>query len=976
MTTPKSLRSAPSRTFENYILTSIEDVDAGLTKIPQEKFAQIPGSAGLGGADDGYSDEIEIGFPFSFDGRIHKKFRISPNGWMILLDPANPIFAITDVMVNTYENSRINSTFLKNHVLLAPWFDDIKSVYAKPEDITGPYTPSAARIESYNRGLSPEPLSYVNPRKFGVRYANDNTSEEGRRLIVRWNSMSDFAVPFSSIIRYEIVLYENGKIEYRYAPRVELTFGPTNNEDATIGIFMPGGTWRFRDFSYEIGYQTGGQRFRYKLGGAVSGSYTETKDSYTVPYAVGLNPQAWWPAQGKLGVTLSFQPPLNRRKVLPRLSLREKDSRLKLPTVARTGDSRSGADSIFFDDRKSLMYRKSGVVINYPTTLPRFYASNINAVALNQNLFTGDFEVTGGISKSAVQEYLEDNTVTYIAPFTENKLFENDPGADTDAFFLTGSSTTEVGEGFKQPLKSKTQIKLSFRVDHKTLMLPTTSSIYYFNSKIGRWQYPTASFVNGSDIGYPDTEAGYGRLIETDRGFNAFGFNLTSGSVNRGVTSSATDPHIGKLWSKENEIDSLISTYNKSIQNNQDYNASSDESFTIPIQQPFLLEKAVIELPIEAGPGWFNDKTRCFIPLTTNSPPIPNSITPGGYFGGLPTCFDVGGPGVTVALFNQISIGSSERRRDLILSSTITHHLDNTAEIVFSNTPNVPAGSSLSWISHGGSEGGKIWQVTPQGFNAFSTPGCIVTGKLNNSKYFYTGSVTLKCRSEISNGLLIKDFFNIPQAFTGSGPPNTQAALDAITTLFSSSVWRIGDDSPLFSSTPGNRNRTINSINNFGRGGSGFQPSGRSILGKEYVTTQGKDIVFYDNPFYLYKNVTTAADIQSRISLGNPGQGNSIVYAYSLTSRQRSIVSPYLLFPGDRLVLSVSKTRPVFFSNLSSQPHTSGSVQHDIKLTTGSINITLYGSLVSNGQEFHDTLNQSLASDAVHEVVVGGTKTW
>ena len=79
--------------------------------------------------------------------------------------------------------------------------------------------------------------------------------------------------------------------------------------------------------------------------------------------------------------------------------------------------------------------------------------------------------------------------------------------------------------------------------------------------------------------------------------------------------------------------------------------------------------------------------------------------------------------------------------------------------------------------------------------------------------------------------------------------------------------------------------------------------------------------------------------------------------------------------PGDKLVLSVSKSRPFFFSTLVPEPHTSGSIQHDIKLTTGSINITLYGSMVSYGREFHDPLNQELTTDAVHEVIVGETKT-
>ena len=87
-------------------------------------------------------------------------------------------------------------------------------------------------------------------------------------------------------------------------------------------------------------------------------------------------------------------------------------------------------------------------------------------------------------------------------------------------------------------------------------------------------------------------------------------------------------------------------------------------------------------------------------------------------------------------------------------------------------------------------------------------------------------------------------------------------------------------------------------------------------------------------------------------------------------------VSPYLLFPNDKLIMCISKSRPFFLSTEAPSPFTMNKIQHDIKLTTGSINITLYGSLVSNGREFHDTLNQQLSSDAIHDVVVGGTKTW
>jgi len=963
MPTPKSLRAAPSRTFEDYILTLTTDTSTGLLKVPQEKFSHVPGPPGDSGNDDNTSDPLDIGFAFKFDGITYHQYMVSTNGWVILVDPTTPGGTpngtiISDVMVNTYTNSRINSLFTRNHVLFAVWFDDLRNTYSSPQSLGL----TSAQIDLYEKGLS-QPDKKINPRKYGVQYFLEKNSNEGRRLIIRWNCVSDFSIP-NSILNFDFVLYENGKIEYRYASRDSIS-ASTANEDATIGVFMPGSSNRFRDFSYELDY--GVQRQRYKFGGAIyDATYSDTADTFTVPYGVGLKPGDYWPGQKNVGSVFTFQPPLNRRKVLPRQTLRERDSRLTLPTTIRTGDSRSGNHNIIFDDRKSIVYKSSGIVVNYPTTLPRFYLGESIGSVENQDLFSGEFVVTGGISKSNVQDYLEDNQKSYISPFNENKLFENDPGSDTDQFFTVGSSVQDVGEGFKQSLKSKTQIRLSFRVDHKTTMFGASSSMYYFNSATSRWQYPTASFASGQfDVANPFGDAVAERLIEVDRGFNAFGFNLASGSSNRSLGTKSTDANIGKNWTKNNEIQSLIKKYDKSVQIDQRYSANNDESFSVPIQQPFLLEKAVIELPLEAGPGWFNDKTKCFIPLTYTSPGSPDEVD-------IPT-FDVGGPGLTVALYNQISIGPNKKKRDLVLSGTITHEFDDVAEISFKNSPDVPAGDGSGFndiIS------GEIWQVFPQGFRAYSTPTAVIKGISSGSGYYFTGSTTLKCTAEISNGVLIRDSFYLGQAYNGPGSGWYMDA--ALNNLFSSSVWTTpgynGYESFFNDGTYGFRNRTICSINNFGRGCSGFEPSGRSILGKEYVTAQGKTDS-YDNPFYLYQDVNTLASIKSKINSPSYDADN-IVYASSLVSKQQSVTSPYLLLPGDRLVLSVSKTRPTFFSTLTTSPYTSGSIQHDIKLTTGSINITLYGSLIANGQEFHDTLNQPLASDAVHEVVIGETKTW
>lgn len=979
MPTPKSLRTPPNRTFENYILTLSVGNELGLTKVPQKKFVQVSGNPGASFYDDGTSGILNIGFPFNFDGRTHHKFIVSTNGWVILVDPSSSASATTvvsQVMGFSWKNQSINSTFGGNHSLFAIWFDDLRNIASSPGDLGI----SGVARDLYEKGIS-QPNKRLNPRMYGVQYYNDNQSAEGRRLIIRWNSISDYLSP-NSILKFDFVLYENGKIEYRYSQRD--TIGSTTaNEDATVGVFMPGTSWRFRDFSYELGY--GKNRKRYSLGGATYDStYSDVVDSDTIPYGGNLKPEDYWPGQKNAGAIFTFQPPLNRRKILPRLLLKEKDTRLTLPTVARTGDSsRLGTSYSLFDDRKSISF-KTRNDINYPTTLPRFYAPATLAQTENQDIFLETIVTTGTINRQIVDQYLENNSKTYITPFSEYKLFENDPGSDTDAFFKIGSSIDDVGEGFQQPLKSKTQIRLSYRVDHKTTMFGASSSVYYFNKRTGRWQYPTSSFKSGYDIAEPYNDMENYRMMEVDRGFNTFGFNISSGSSDRGSQpiDSATDKSFNQYLTRQAETELLIKQYDKTIQVNQEYNAIDDETITIPINQPFLLEKAVIEIPIEAGPGWFYDRTQCLLPNSGETPDYFKS------FDGV--IFDVGGPGITFGLYNQISLGKDKKRRDLILSGTVTHNLDNSAKIAY--FPFLYGEYNyFSSFEERETLYSDVYQCTPRGFLAYGTPAGVITGNNN----FFTGSAKFKCVSAISNGVLVRDTVFIDQDL-GDYLENR---VSAVTDMFKTPTFKLnkkGDiqdfysiQSPPYSRGDGCRETVLLNVNNFGRSAIGFQPSGRSILGKEYVTSQDKlsDPGVYENQFYKYSDsiVSLTHGSTGPVTEGSPEDVDDIINTFSsdfpvmimtqMIQKQTVKASPYLLLPNDKLVLSISKSRPFFLSVDAPSPYTMNQIQHDIKLTTGSINITLYGSLVSNGKEFHDTLNQALASDAIHEVVVGETKT-
>jgi hypothetical protein len=224
--------------------------------------------------------------------------------------------------------------------------------------------------------------------------------------------------------------------------------------------------------------------------------------------------------------------------------------------------------------------------------------------------------------------------------------------------------------------------------------------------------------------------------------------------------------------------------------------------------------------------------------------------------------------------------------------------------------------------------------------------------------------VAIKCEAQVSNGVIVR----LEMAMTGgTAQTNRQGVLD----VFNTSEITLGNQTlPHYA-----QSTYIAYINNFGRGGSGFDPSGRSALGKEFttyqeVTAQGK----IRNPFFIS---ATLGGASTSSYTGIPTQFSGAITNGSTFRFEAAIPlesyrpSPYIVRPGDTLVLAISKTRPVFFGSQAPHPKTSGSITHDVTLLTGTINMVLYGSLLREGKEFHDTLNQPLASDAVHEIVVG-----
>lgn len=942
--TSKSLRQAPPRRFENYTLNHVCAPGVGLSEVSDESMTLVLS----GYVTNQVSNFVDIGFPFSFDGITYKRLLICSNGWMALADPTTTSITVATgslVVSGSSDNRGISMANVTNNVLIAPWFDDLRTI---APSVTGSLTSDQQR--RVNEGLQPPPIDF-NEHEFGVKI-HRGSSPQGRRTIVRWNVLNSSTTSATTKLRFDATLYENGKIEFRYIPKNQFKHQVgtvSSTEGATCGIFMPG-TARFRDFSLGLGHQDE-RRQMYRFGGTVmNASYMDLTGSVHKPYVFSLKSSANWPARYETGAMFVFAPPVNRRKVLPRLQKRVIDAHNMLPSVARTGDvNRLGNSKRQFDDRKTATYTLTGtVLVNYPTTLPRFFGSGERSAADRHDLFSGDFELTGNISKAAADDFLGETRPTLIAPFTEHRLYENDAANVESTFYTTGSNVDTLGYALAYPLKSKTKIKIELPINYTTTMFATSASIYYYNKALKAWQIPagtlSGSYGWGSNSDIRDSRAAGtpGQLATDDqRGFGPIGNRVNSGTI---------DVYAVYALNTHTFTDAMGTTFAKSIPINSEYTADENETFSLPITQPFVIEKAVIEFPIEAGNGWFQDLTTTFTSLSgsaldfmawDDAPDISR--------------FDFAGPALTISLFNQMSFDNGRFRRDLILTGTITHQLDNTSTLVMSRFGTVTTGTV----------------IRPEGFLAYASPPSVVVTPISSSAgYSFTGSVVAKCTALVSNGLLLdcQRVFGVP----ASSIPDRRTALRE---LFAAPDIQTG----YFAADTHAQYMSINSVSNFGRGSTGFDPSGRSVFGQEFAASQDLKKVQnrIRNPFYI--SGSNAA--QTGSASGLPAQIDAAIQGDTKFRARAAIpllthkASPYLVYPGDKLILAISKTRPFLYAantgGVGAFGVVSGSRAHDIKLKNGSVSITLYGSLLQEGREYHDTLNQELSSDAIHEIVIG-----
>jgi len=984
MATSKTLRARAPRLTQNYV-ASIRRLFGDPETIPDTRFLSgkyITTGTDLGtpASNEGAFSIIEpIGFDIEINGKTYKEFSVAMAGWVFLRDPAggstNPVNFWTDILnafTNIYDNQSISATFSYDHIFLPVWFDRNHSVASsvaalQATDYSSIITANVASNIASGINTSNWPYDKID---YGLRYVNVNDGKRGKCLLVRWTASQRY---YGNRLKFELALYENGTIEYRYWPIKTFqasNTSPADNSSATVGVFwsQTGKSYLWRDFSPLLDYKKNIRNLS-PLGGAIYDSgFTDS----SAVYADNINAN-FWP---KNGAIITFSPPAKPLKILPKKLISD---------IASTREIIRYPGS--FDDRKTIPFTTNGS-IHMPSMLPGRLlgdTGDIN-VSLRQALFvsgssSGSFIIEGAsTNKSAIDSQLAQlDAIEKLNKSIDLSFNESQKNykttSSTNSFYATGSSIQDFGIGFSSPLKSKTQFYLSLPVTKQTTMLATTSSMYYYNTTKSQWE-----MVNSSDLTSPllavsepeDSLSAYEfqlvanpvyRVVETAKGFDAVGRRVVSGSnttsaATFGNTTMQSDNAIGAVLNTENMADASAGTifyytfkeevsdaasseYEKSISDSSDYIPTREQKFNLSINEPFLLEKLTINLPLYVSGSWFNDVTTCTRAFTDS-----NDYWDGqGRFRG---AVDFGGPGITVALFCHRN-APGVTYLDLIASGTITHTNDDITDVILKKDPDM-----------------KHYSLRPVGFKSFSNPSAVINGNASN---IFEGVVNLDLSPSIAGGLTIArlDRSYITSSFATKNVVSTTLVNSnrnkSINLLTSQKLASRGE-------TPINhydmRQRTddytsrsprvyVQQVSPLSRGSTGVEFNGNSILGGNIASFNFEDLV--DNPLYVGQSGSLSSYYTTPIDTSNFG-----FEAVSIYSTVDSRPAPYLLMPGDTLTMSVSKTRPVIYKAVHSANgaywkefnsyQLTGS-HGTVMLNTGSIEITLYGSYVRNGMEFN-----------------------
>lgn len=273
----------------------------------------------------------------------------------------------------------------------------------------------------------------------------------------------------------------------------------------------------------------------------------------------------------------------------PKIQLQIKEAMTgSYPTTARiASDNRTGVFGFRFNDAKTA-YFKSYSDIEFPSGLPTsnlaLYRTDVTGTILKNVEMTTNLKGIGVIRKGVGDEWVERSSYPDqpLMPFRDNDNPATDGLSTNNSFYLNGSKVSDVGEGFNQPLwsKSKIEIDLTPSMSHSFWIQNTLSSsnnypMAYWNKDRKIWEgigrgREFANYISGA-------QADLNRFFEDQ--CIGFGHGMQQGGT--GISDRAAGAKVSN-WGFPFHVK---------------YHGTSSNTIAMSnyITEPFLLEKIVLE---------------------------------------------------------------------------------------------------------------------------------------------------------------------------------------------------------------------------------------------------------------------------------------------------------------------------------------------------------------------------------------------
>lgn len=702
----------------------------------------------------------------------------------------------------------------------------------------------------------------------------------------------------------------------------------------------------------------------------------------------------------------------------PKLLLQTKDALTgSYPGKFRTAsDGKNGSYNIFFDDTKTVNFVTGAINLGSGVSVRSFPsgshfnvsgAYNSSYVELGQDM-SSSLTVSASIRKGIADAYLSFNNplADSFEPFKEHmhvdaKITANSANKFTGSylqdFYNNGSETNEVSDiGFGQPLSAKTKIVIDLtpKVAHSVAIRNFTSQsnnhpMCYWNKDLKVWEgigtgkeFSHADYIYHSNSPITTVKTAYENLFNEQ----TIGFAPTSLLGNDIQTQQNAPPSLIKSLLPKN---AGMPINNFLFPVDVKFEASSSNLITMSsyINQPFLLEKIILEISLS---------------FQTNR-------THGTWDTGSPTTsFRGSNPDFNICTFfilnqtNKVKESFSEETTIYSGSATTISNISYATSESLNNTIRelVTWGdiSSFNTTAYTANDGLRLISSGSVTFGSSSIISSYERGEYFDndgiSLYNYTNGFSDALAYKIIGGQgreLNLEYTNTydpsaykilhPEFDATTGPPGLSG--QSSTGPVGYFGWTKNLSIPIKCKSPMIKNNLYD-MYTYGYASNQIQSSTatpsithgfllkNSKAGRRFNNKSTRELKNpLRDPGFPPLEPTGDSSNNAKIRFHN-GNNNSdqILYGYT----ERYVITPYLLLPTDNLIFGwqlpitpcLVQDKLEGVANIMNSYHTLGP---ELTFAPHISKITLYGSYIKEGVEHHDTLEQHLTSENIHEVI-------